>query len=136
MRLNRIKREMGLAGVYVLWSGNRAIYVGQTRNLGQRLSSHRCRKGWDSYSFIVVGSFEKRAELESRLIKRLKPAMNVYTGTVLLCNSKMAARRKLVKALLGKFGPMSSRGMQKTLRAEHGVYANHNTLNTDLHAVS
>lgn len=64
------------AGVYLLWSGEEVVYVGRTATFHTRLAFHILCKEFDSYSFIAVPA-ALVAETEARLIRHLRPALNV-----------------------------------------------------------
>ena len=67
--------------VYALWDRDEIVYVGQSTQLGQRITVHAKNKIFDSYSFFDCKSFDEMDAIESTLIIRLRPKYNVQYGS-------------------------------------------------------
>lgn len=67
--------------VYALWDDDEIVYVGQSTQLGQRITAHTKNKIFDSYSFFDCKSFDEMDAIESALIVQLKPKYNVQCGS-------------------------------------------------------
>jgi len=72
-------------GVYVLFRGEVAVYVGQSQDVYQRIrehayptskSKHAFRGGFDHFSVITRESLENRLKLEKYLISAFRPEGN------------------------------------------------------------
>ena len=63
------------SGVYLLIKDNTVIYVGQSYNINKRLLSHHYGFGCEVIVVIEQNS-KRRLELESSLIRKLKPIYN------------------------------------------------------------
>lgn len=71
--------------VYVLWEGDKPLYVGQSRNVLARLGSH-ASDPMKRYRMtdITLNAFESEREMveaEARLIKELQPELNIALTT-------------------------------------------------------
>jgi hypothetical protein len=80
----------GRNGVYALYRGERLYYVGLAKNLRSRLKQHlkdRHRESWDRFSvYLTIGtSFIK--EMESLLLRILKPQGNKQIGKFHKCQN-------------------------------------------------
>jgi len=75
-RFSRFQVEIanGKSGVYFLYQGSEVIYVGRSKNIGQRLSGHD-NKPHDSFAFIEMCEFESNVA-ELFYIWRLRPSLN------------------------------------------------------------
>jgi hypothetical protein len=61
--------------VYALWYEDEIVYIGQSRNLLDRLAAHSHQgKTFDGFTSFTVGLGHKR--LEKEIINRLKPIYN------------------------------------------------------------
>lgn len=89
-------------GVYALYRKDRLYYVGLARNLQSRLQAHlrdRHGKSWDRFSvYLTIGDSHIR-EIESLILKIVKPRGNVQVGRFakaenLLSRLKRDIRRK------------------------------------------
>ena len=70
--IDRVKRT---PGVYVLYAGNKELkYIGYSKNLFERLLTHE--KKW-RYVKIKYTNTEEAKRLEYKLIKKIRPLMNV-----------------------------------------------------------
>jgi len=72
------REEKGKKGVYIIKKDGVVMYVGQTTDLDTRLKSHHYGFGAD-VSFIECNNTLERLDLETRLIKELKPLENDNT---------------------------------------------------------
>jgi len=70
-------------GIYALYRKNELYYVGLARNLRGRLNSHlrdRHKKLWDRFSvYLTIGDSHLK-ELESLILRTIKPAGNHQSG--------------------------------------------------------
>jgi hypothetical protein len=66
-----------LTGVYFLCKGNEVLYVGQSTNIGNRVTTHAAEstKDHDKVFFLRLPA-SQLAEVESRFIASLKPVHN------------------------------------------------------------
>lgn len=80
----------GRNGVYALYKGERLYYVGLARNLRGRLKQHlrdRHRALWDRFSvYLTVGERHVK-EMESLLLRILRPPGNKHAGKFVRCES-------------------------------------------------
>ena len=77
-RFESMKR--GIPGVYVLYyydgSDLRVVYVGQSKCIKNRVTTHGRRMGWDYCKAVCEPDPRKRTLLEIKLIRRLRPELN------------------------------------------------------------
>jgi excinuclease UvrABC nuclease subunit len=73
--IKSLPRSLG-AGVYVLWSDCRVIYIGQSRDVPGRLIEHTS-KSFDRIQVVALDDEDKRAILELWLIATIKPELNL-----------------------------------------------------------
>jgi 5-methylcytosine-specific restriction protein A len=87
-----------VSGVYFLWHGSEVVYVGQSRNLTQRVCQHiqDAAKRFDGMSFIAV-AVARLGKVERRYIEALLPRYN-------RCGIATAARHLRAH---GHVGPVS-----------------------------
>ena len=83
---NIIRRYVrGRWGVYALYRGNRLYYVGLASNLSGRLNRHlkdRHKESWDRFSvYLTIGDSHLK-ELESLILRVVRPFGNKMAGTV------------------------------------------------------
>jgi len=64
--------EKVISGVYILLKENELIYIGQSKNIRNRLTAH-CGK-YDTVIVVMAG--EKRKDLEKELIRCYRPSEN------------------------------------------------------------
>jgi hypothetical protein len=64
------------SGVYIICRDSEIIYVGQSRDLGKRLDAHHWGFGAEIL-YIDCEDTVERLDLETKLIKKLKPILNV-----------------------------------------------------------
>lgn len=80
----------GRNGVYALYKGERLYYVGLATNLRGRLKQHlkdRHRGLWDRFSvYLTIGDHHIR-EMESLLLRIMRPAGNKQIGKFVRCES-------------------------------------------------
>lgn len=132
--------EIELPGVYLLWRNNKVIYVGQSNYLIRRINNHN-HANFDLFSFEIIEDNEKRALKEQELIKRYSPMLNKIDLKQKISTLGTYKHRKhrleCVRQLVRKYGiaNLSSRKLQKLLKAEFGIEVNHNTANKDLHYI-
>src|SRR3954470_17896172 len=87
----------GRNGVYALYKGETLYYVGLATNLRGRLKQHlrdRHRKLWDRFSVYLTIGDQHIHEMESLLLRILRPAGNKQTGKFAKCES---LNRKLAR---------------------------------------
>ena len=76
--------------LYFLFDNNNIVYIGETNNLNQRISSHRgikkywlssvnaqAVKKWTHYKFIISSCSQQTKRWEKRLIKFYNPKYNI-----------------------------------------------------------
>ncbi len=71
------------AGVYALYRGRKLYYVGLASNLMGRIKNHlrdRHHGSWDRFSVYLTQHHEHMKELESLLLRIVKPAGNSQSG--------------------------------------------------------
>jgi hypothetical protein len=78
-------RDGGGRGIYVLYRGKRVYYVGLSKvSMRSRLRSHakskRHRGKWDHFSFYQIGKRRYIKEVESLLLRIIKPRGNDVSG--------------------------------------------------------
>ena len=66
--------------VYALWNNGEIVYVGQTTQLGFRITTHAKTKDFDEYSYFECDSEENMKAIESSLIVNLQPKLNKLLG--------------------------------------------------------
>jgi hypothetical protein len=103
----------GRNGVYALYKGERLYYVGLARNLRGRLKQHlrdRHRALWDRFSvYLTIGEHHIK-EMESLLLRILRPPGNKQGGKFMRCenlNKKLARdiktlQRETLASILGE----------------------------------
>jgi hypothetical protein len=91
------------SGIYFLCELGQVVYVGQSVNLGSRISSHRNGKDFDRIFFLPWPRFDLN-RIEAALIKVLHPPLNGTFTTSELSD----ADRKLIDSLTASSG--ASRG--------------------------
>lgn len=84
-------------GVYALYRGNRLYYVGLARNLRTRLRAHlknRHGESWDRFAVYLTIGDKHLKELESLLLRIVKPVGNRQSGKFARCED---LRKRLAK---------------------------------------
>ena len=90
--LKKFKRPINHgAGVYILFNKNKIIYIGHSKNIIKRVTSHASdpysrASGyfkqpselmvWDSYTFIKIEDKKERMFVETALLEKYKPKYN------------------------------------------------------------
>ena len=75
----RITGPFRFKGVYLLYRGGEVVYIGRTRNVIKRLTSHKGNSAMlplDQAKFIPEPNAKKRANLEAKLIRYFSPVLN------------------------------------------------------------
>lgn len=70
-------------GIYALYKNDRLYYIGLARNLRARLKQHvrdRHRGRWNRFSFYLLRDHSHLKELESLLLRIVKPTGNTVIG--------------------------------------------------------
>lgn len=65
-----------MTGIYFLLLNNKVVYIGQTKNLKQRISSHKGKKKFDSFR-VFPCNVEKLLMYERRWIVKFQPEYNI-----------------------------------------------------------
>lgn len=66
--------------VYALWNNGEIVYIGQTTQLGFRITTHAKTKDFDEYSYFECDSEADMKAIESSLIVGLQPKLNKSLG--------------------------------------------------------
>jgi predicted GIY-YIG superfamily endonuclease len=70
------KKELPICcGVYVMYKDDKVIYVGISKNVRQRFTKHTI-KDWDYVKMKPATTYGAAHDLESKLIKKIKPQLN------------------------------------------------------------
>jgi hypothetical protein len=92
----------GRNGVYALYKGERLYYVGLATNLRGRLKQHlkdRHRGLWDRFSvYLTIGDHHIK-EMESLLLRIVRPAGNKQIGKFVRCESLNKKLARDIKTL-------------------------------------
>jgi hypothetical protein len=83
------------SGIYFLCELGHVVYVGQSINVGSRISSHRNGKDFDRIFFLPWPRFDL-SRIEAALIKVLRPPLNGTFTT----SEPTSAERELVTSLM------------------------------------
>ncbi len=68
----------GISGVYFLYKDEKCIYVGESKCIMSRISSHfKSGKDFDKFAYDIVKGKSKRKRMEKRLIKKHRPLWNI-----------------------------------------------------------
>jgi predicted GIY-YIG superfamily endonuclease len=93
----------GRHGVYALYRKGKLYYVGLARNLRNRLKHHlkdRHGKSWDRFSvYLTIGDHHLR-ELESLILRIVKPVGNKQKGKFAKCEDMRRRFRRDIKRTL------------------------------------
>lgn len=82
--------------VYVLYQGNKAVYVGRTDDLRRRLTRHQRHIGFTSFKVCRLNDGSQQRWLERKLLFRLQPPINRTIPTRLYGELYGIHRRKAV----------------------------------------
>ena len=92
----------GRNGVYALYKGEKLYYVGLATNLRGRLKQHlkdRHRNLWDRFSVYLTIGDQHIKEMESLLLRILRPAGNKQIGKFARCESLNKKLARDIKTL-------------------------------------
>lgn len=68
----------GISGVYFLFKENECVYVGESKCVMSRISSHfKSGKNFDRFAYDIVKGKSKRKRMERLLIKKYRPLWNI-----------------------------------------------------------
>jgi hypothetical protein len=87
----------GQHGIYALYKSGRLYYVGLAKNLRARLSSHlkdKHKGRWDRFSVYLTVESQHVRELESLLLRIVKPKGNTQSGRLTRSQNLMKTLRK------------------------------------------
>jgi hypothetical protein len=79
-----------MCGIYIIYKDKTPIYVGISKNIRKRFSTHDI-KDWDYVKVKPAATFGEAHDLETKLIKRIKPKLNSYG----LSRSSLGARPRV-----------------------------------------
>lgn len=88
-------------GIYALYKGSRLYYVGLATNLSSRLKAHlgdRHRGHWDRFSIYLTVGNEHLKELESLLLRVVKPKGNEQRGKFASSENLLRQLKRRIKA--------------------------------------
>ena len=115
-------------GIYALYRKNKLYYVGLAGNLRNRLTNHlrdRHKGGWDRFSvYLTIGDSHLK-ELESLILRTVKPTGNSQTGKFIksenlrgrLSRDLRAKHRAELNWLIGRAtAPTASRTRRRKMR--------------------
>lgn len=116
----------GRTGIYALYRRNKLYYVGLASNLSNRLKHHlrdRHKGIWDRFSvYLTIGDSHLK-ELESLILRTVKPRGNTQTGKFIksenlrgrLARDLRRKHREEINWLIGRaIGPIAKRSRKKT----------------------
>jgi len=117
-------------GVYALYSGDRLYYVGLARNLKVRLKAHlrdRHKGLWDRFSVYLTNGDAHMKELESLMLRIIKPEGNRVKGKLYGSKDQRAVLDRRIKAeqeqkrrgILGK--PAREVSVERKVRSAPGL---------------
>ena len=91
----------GRHGVYALYKGDRLYYVGLAKNLRARINRHlsdKHKRRWDHFSIYIIINHKHVKELETLVIRMIKPKGNKQRGKFIRSeNLKLQLARDLRK---------------------------------------
>ena len=80
-----VKRVVGRkSGIYLLSKGERPYYIGLSNKLANRLKNHlddKHKRKWDRFSFYSIGKKKYLKDVESMLVRIVKPPGNGQEGS-------------------------------------------------------
>ena len=81
------ERERTFSCVYAIFSNNKLVYVGQTKDINKRLPSHHKRECWDKHSsnskslyVFLESSEDKRKLIEEEILQSHTTCCNEYSS--------------------------------------------------------
>lgn len=92
----------GKAGVYALYKNKNLYYVGLAKNLMGRINQHlkdRHKGGWNRFSVYLTFHDEHIKELESLILRMIKPTGNKIIGRFAISTNLKKTIRRKIKAL-------------------------------------
>lgn len=115
----------GRNGIYALYAGDRLYYVGLAKDLKTRLKAHlndRHKDLWDRFSVYVTNGDAHMKELESLLLRIIKPQGNRVKGRLHGSQDQQRAlKRRITQAqqqlLLGIIGKAAAPATKRAARA-------------------
>jgi hypothetical protein len=136
----------GRQGIYALYRRNKLYYVGLASNLRNRLKHHlrdRHKGIWDRFSvYLTIGDSHLR-ELESLILRTVKPRGNTQTGKFIksenlrgrLARDLRKKHREEINWLIGRaITPTSTRPRRSAARNGQPILANYFNRSTRLRA--
>ena len=136
----------GRQGIYALYRRNKLYYVGLASNLRNRLKHHlrdRHKGIWDRFSvYLTIGDSHLR-ELESLILRTVKPRGNTQTGKFFksenlrgrLARDLRKKQREEINWLIGRaITPTSTRPKRGATRNGQPILANYFNRSTRLRA--
>ena len=136
----------GRQGIYALYRKNELYYVGLAGNLRSRLKSHlrdRHKKLWDRFSvYLTIGDSHLK-ELESLILRTVKPSGNHQSGKFIksenlrgrLSRELRARQRQEINWVIGRStSPVPKRRSQKVVTKGSPVLAAYFNESTKLRA--
>jgi len=143
--IDRIHKK--ISGIYILRNCDIILYIGQSNDIFNKIKSHN-QIPWNKCDYLIVESQEKKARMETLLIKTHNPPYNILKRKTLLpsqINSyqhslfigknreeRWKAEAEIINKYRNQISLISSREMQRLLWHEYNVVINHNTINRDL----
>jgi hypothetical protein len=136
----------GRQGIYALYRKNELYYVGLAKNLRSRLRHHlrdRHRKLWDRFSFYLTIGDSHLKELESLILRTIKPPGNHQSGKFIksenlrgrLSRELRARQRQEINWVIGRStSPVPKRRSQKVVEKGGPVLAVYFNESTKLRA--
>lgn len=100
-------------GIYFLCNGKEIVYIGQSRNVGNRIPNHR-GKEYDRVFFIPC-HVNQLCDFERALIRRFKPPLN-SSGACLDAKDK-----KVLELILNEVVPISGQPVEKIERESKSI---------------
>jgi hypothetical protein len=136
----------GRQGIYALYRRNKLYYVGLASNLRNRLKHHlrdRHKGIWDRFSvYLTIGSSHLK-ELESLILRSVKPKGNTQAGKFIrsenlrgrLARDLRRKHREEINWLIGRTtAPTANRSTKRTAGREQPVLASYFNRSTRLRA--
>jgi len=137
--MKQLKRS--ISGVYLLLDDSKkVVYVGQSQDIFKRLPNHR-NKTWSYFQYEEIDNVDKRAEMESALIKKYIPVYNKMTTKIVYpfyvnrtpTKVRWGMMRELREKYKDSWDSLSSRQVRHLMYSEYGCLVCHATINKDLH---
>lgn len=90
-----------VAGVYMLLRGREVRYIGRSSHIYRRLNDHNRKEvEWDRFRIFPCSNSIEAADLESKMIKRYQPPLNVA-----LTSTSDPKRKGKNKNIFSRYGP-------------------------------